>query len=85
MGYTPTGTTEVLQVYLTDAGRRDLVDGGGFSVKFFALGDTDITYTDADNDAVGMPNRTTDMRGDTSSCFHVTAKSTIKTYIKYTN
>ena len=79
MGYTPTGTTKVLQVYLTEKGRKDLVNGGGFMVKFFALSDTDVDYLTVDSD------RTTDMRGDTNSCFHVTAKSTIKTYIKYIN
>ncbi len=82
MGYTPTGATEVLQVYLTDAGRRDLVDGGGFSVKFFALGDTDITYTDADNDAVAAPTRTTDLRGSTANCFSTTARKTIRLFIQ---
>jgi len=82
MGYTPTGTTEVLQVYLTDAGRRDLVDGGGFSVKYFALGDSDITYTDADNEAVGIPSRTTDLRGSTANCFSTTARNTIRLHIK---
>ena len=81
MGYTPTGTIEVLQVYLTDAGRRDLIDGGGFSVRFFALGDSDITYTDTDNDAVGIPSRTTDLRGSTANCFSTTARKTIRLYI----
>jgi hypothetical protein len=82
MGYTPTGTTEVLQVYLTEAGRRDLVDGGGFSVKYFALGDSDITYSDADNDAVGIPTRTTDLRGSTANCFSTTARKSIRLFIE---
>ena len=82
MGYTPTGTTEVLQVYLTDAGRRDLIDGGGFSVRFFALGDSDIAYTDTDNDAVGLPTRTTDLRGSTANCFNVSARKTIRLFIQ---
>ena len=82
MGYTPIVSTEILQVYLTDAGRKDLIDGGGFSVRFFALGDSDITYNDSDNDAVGIPTRTTDLRGSTENCFNVSARKTIRLFIE---
>ena len=82
MGYTPTATTEVLTVYLTDAGRRDLVDGGGFSVQYFALGDTDITYTDTHGKVVVLPTRTTDLRGSTANCFSTASRDTIRIFIE---
>lgn len=78
MGYTPTGNTKTLNVYLTDAGRRDLVNGNGFTVKFFALGDTDIDY----NTIVPSDMRTTDLRGNTANCFNVTARITLKNFIE---
>jgi|3_EtaG_2_1085321.scaffolds.fasta_scaffold159004_2 hypothetical protein len=81
MGYTPTGTTFSLSVYLTDVGRKDLVNGNGFNIKFFALGDTDIAYTDLSGDNIDMPARTTDLRGSTDNCFSVTARKTIKSFI----
>ena len=77
MGYTPTGTTETLEVYLTDAGRRDLVNGKGFIVKYFALGDTDLDYLAVSSDNM----RTTDLRGSTENCFNVTARITLKDFI----
>ena len=85
MGYTPIDTTFTLYVYLTDAGRKDLLDGKGFNIKFFALGDSDIVYSDTDGDAVDIPDRTTDLRGSTANCFSVTGRKAIKSFIDKDN
>ena len=81
MGYTPTGTTFSLAVYLTAAGRRDLINGNGFRMTYFALGDTDIAYSDISGGPIDKPDRTTDLRGSTANCLNVTARPTIKSLL----
>ena len=63
MGFVQTGNT-ITEAYLTQFG-RDLLLSGGFNVKYFSLGDSDINYTLKD---LVMSANVVDVSGNNNSC-----------------